>query len=81
MVYSLFITRYHFHRFEEAAPHFTPMVGHNLTLPFSLPDLMHLAYFQLRWHHSITLIFVWKVFPYSEPIQRFYGVMNFAVHG
>ncbi|ODN05585.1 putative fatty acid elongation protein 3 [Orchesella cincta] len=35
----------------------------------------------IQWyHHCITMCFVWHIYPYSEPIQRYYGVMNFFVH-
>ncbi|ODN05529.1 Elongation of very long chain fatty acids protein 6 [Orchesella cincta] len=35
----------------------------------------------LQWyHHCSTLVLAWKVMPYSEPIFRYYGVMNYGVH-
>jgi len=35
----------------------------------------------LQWyHHCTTLVMAWLVSPYSEPIFRWYGVMNYGVH-
>jgi len=35
----------------------------------------------LQWyHHCTSMILAWQVIPYSEPICRWYGVMNYGVH-
>ncbi|XP_035714541.1 putative fatty acid elongation protein 3 isoform X2 [Folsomia candida] len=35
----------------------------------------------LHWyHHSVALILAFEVFPYGEPIGRYYALMNYAVH-